>query len=154
MNKEMERKRCNVLSSHPSLDPLFLWSFCGSPQIMAEEINDNRVANFEVEARKLDNKVQTIVTFWKWQQLLLVHFEIVQNWKNMQFLPRDFQCHFNLFLVFLFFLGFLWKVWPLLGVLQADRNWVAASSQDRGIQILLLALVYSAVVFWPNTFFV
>lgn len=26
-------------------------------QISAEEIKDNRVANFEVEARKLDNKV-------------------------------------------------------------------------------------------------
>lgn len=29
-----------------------------SPQISAEEINDNRVVNFEVEARKLDNKVR------------------------------------------------------------------------------------------------
>lgn len=30
-------------------------------QISAEEIKDNRVANFEVEARKLDNKVWVIL---------------------------------------------------------------------------------------------
>ena len=43
---------------------------------MAEEINDNRVANFEVEARKLDNKVQTIITLLN---CLLVHYQIVQQ---------------------------------------------------------------------------
>lgn len=30
-------------------------------QISAEEIKDNRVVNFEVEARKLDNKVNMTV---------------------------------------------------------------------------------------------
>lgn len=45
---------------------IFVWSFNFSSvllQIAAEEIKDNRVVNFEVQARKLDNKVWIILYY-------------------------------------------------------------------------------------------
>lgn len=47
----------------------------------------------------------------------------------------DIRVYFTCLCIFLLLnlsTGFLWEVWPLLGILQADRNWVAAGSQDRG----------------------
>lgn len=38
------------------------------------------------------------------------------------------------------FPGFLWQVRPFPGILQADRNWMAALSQDRGTDILVVYL--------------
>uniref|UniRef100_A0A8C5B0F5 Copine 3 n=1 Tax=Gadus morhua TaxID=8049 RepID=A0A8C5B0F5_GADMO len=57
---QLECTMGQVVSSKKLTRPLILKNSTpagrGSITIMAEEINDNRVANFEVEARKLDNK--------------------------------------------------------------------------------------------------
>lgn len=50
------------------------------PQISAEEIKDNRVVNFEVEARKLDNKV------W------LTNFNISRSFRHPKNFKVDLTC--------------------------------------------------------------
>lgn len=70
-------------------------------QISAEEIKDNRVANFEAEARKLDNKVRVTIT---------------------EILKVAVDCYIQVHFTYRYdsFTGFLWEVRPLLGILQAD----------------------------------
>lgn len=71
------------------------------------------MANFEVEARKLDNKV--------WMTLIEILRAVVDCYIQVLFIYRCVS-----------FIGFLWEVRPLPGILQADWNWMAAGSQDRG----------------------
>lgn len=81
-------------------------------------MKDNRVVNFEVLARKLDNKV----LFHILSEFVSAVICFKMLWEMLYLGVCVICCC----------IGFFWEIRPLPGILQADRNWMAAGTQDRG----------------------